>query len=174
MAAILEVYFCLIYPSFAYLFLISYFLFRSLKSWDMDSINFGFPNGAEVDLKIAENFEEDDLVAFLKSYADSKNLGGNILTSKICLNSVADPAANWYLDLFSIYSAVILRCVHAPKCCATILNTIVSRHLQAKIAFDSNRQMYQENNIFKVIKSKIQNSVKKLLVQQCGYLTEVT
>ena len=47
----------------------------------MNSINVGFPNGAEVDLKIDETFKEDDLVKFLRNYADHKEgIGGNILT----------------------------------------------------------------------------------------------
>jgi len=47
----------------------------------VDSINVGFANGAEVDLRIDENFKEDDLVKFLQNYAEQKKgIGGNILT----------------------------------------------------------------------------------------------
>ena len=47
----------------------------------MNSINVGFANGAEIDLKIDENFKEDDLVKFLQNYAEQKEgIGGNILT----------------------------------------------------------------------------------------------
>ena len=60
------------------------FLFRSLKSWDMHSINVGFANGAEIDLKIMEDFKESDLVEFLRNYADLKGIGGNILTGDSC------------------------------------------------------------------------------------------
>ena len=49
----------------------------------MRSINVGFANGAEIDLKIDENFKETDLVTFLKNYADGNGIGGNILTSKL-------------------------------------------------------------------------------------------
>lgn len=56
---------------------------RSLKSWNMNSINVGFANGAEIDLKIDENFKEDDLVKFLQNYAEhQEGIGGNILTCK--------------------------------------------------------------------------------------------
>ena len=56
---------------------------RSLKSWNMNSINVGFANGAEIDLKIDENFKEDDLVKFLQNFAERKEgIGGNILTCK--------------------------------------------------------------------------------------------
>lgn len=61
-------------------------VYKSLQSWDMRSINVGFANGAEVGLKIAENFKESDVVALLKNYADGNGIGGNILTI-IC----ADP-----------------------------------------------------------------------------------
>lgn len=57
-------------------------VFRSMKSWDMRSINVGFANGAEVGLKIAENFKETDMVTLLKNYADGNVMGGNILTSE--------------------------------------------------------------------------------------------
>lgn len=49
----------------------------------MRSINVGFANGAEVGLKIDENFKESDMVTFLKNYADQNGVGGNILTSKL-------------------------------------------------------------------------------------------
>lgn len=49
----------------------------------MRSINVGFANGAEVGLKIEENFKESDMVIFLKNYADQNGVGGNILTSKL-------------------------------------------------------------------------------------------
>lgn len=49
----------------------------------MRSINVGFANGAEVGLKIAENFKESDVVALLKNYADGNGIGGNILTSTL-------------------------------------------------------------------------------------------
>lgn len=55
-------------------------IYKSLKSWDMHSINVGFANGAEIDLKIMEDFKESELVEFLRSYADLKGVGGNILT----------------------------------------------------------------------------------------------
>ena len=58
-------------------------VFRSLKSWDMHSINVGFANGAEIDLKIMEDFKESELVEFLRSYADLKGVGGNILTGEL-------------------------------------------------------------------------------------------
>ena len=49
----------------------------------MDSINVGFADGAEIDLKIDENFNEDDLVKFLQNYAElQEGIGGNILTCK--------------------------------------------------------------------------------------------
>ena len=48
----------------------------------MRSINVGFANGAEIGLKIDENFKESDMVTFLKNYADQNGVGGNILTSK--------------------------------------------------------------------------------------------
>lgn len=57
-------------------------LFRSMKCWDIRSINFGFANGAEVGLKIAENFKENNMVTLLKNYADGNLIGGNILTSE--------------------------------------------------------------------------------------------
>ena len=54
-----------------------------MSCWNKDDINKGVVNGAEVDLKIREDFKEDDLVAFLASYAEENhNLGGNILTGK--------------------------------------------------------------------------------------------
>lgn len=53
-----------------------------MKCWDMRSINVGFANGAEVGLKIAENFKESDMVTLLKNYADGNVIGGNILTSE--------------------------------------------------------------------------------------------
>lgn len=59
------------------------FLLRSLKNWDIPSINVGFANGAEIGLKIDENFKEDDMVTFLKNYADHNSIGGNILTSEL-------------------------------------------------------------------------------------------
>ena len=60
-----------------------YFYLRSLKSWNLNSINVGFANGAEIDLKIDENFKEHDLVKFLRKYAEQKEgIGGNILTGK--------------------------------------------------------------------------------------------
>ena len=55
---------------------------RALKSWDNTFIKSGLANGAEVDLKIEEDFKEEDLVTFLKRYAEGKEIGGNILTSK--------------------------------------------------------------------------------------------
>lgn len=66
-------------PIFIYVSLLA----RALKSWDCDSINLGLSNGAEVDLKIEENFKEQDLVQFLKNYAEQKQIGGNILTSRL-------------------------------------------------------------------------------------------
>ena len=57
-------------------------IFRSLKIWDMRSINVDFANGAELGLKVDENFKESDMVAFLKNYADQNGVGGNILSSK--------------------------------------------------------------------------------------------
>ena len=62
-------------------------LTRALKSWDSLFINVGLANGAEVDLKIEEDFKEEDLVTFLKGYAEGKEIGGNILTSKHSLTS---------------------------------------------------------------------------------------
>lgn len=59
------------------------FVLRSLKNWDMRSINVGFANGAELGLKIDENFKESDMVTFLKNYVDQNGIGGNILTSKL-------------------------------------------------------------------------------------------
>lgn len=53
-----------------------------MKCWEVPSINFGFANGAEVGLKIAENFKETDMVTLLKNYADGNLIGGNILTSE--------------------------------------------------------------------------------------------
>ena len=44
----------------------------------------GFANGAEIDLKIMEDFKESDLVEFLRNYADLKGIGGNILTGDSC------------------------------------------------------------------------------------------
>ena len=58
-------------------------LLRSLKTWDIPSINVGFANGAEIGLKIDENFKENDMVTFLKNYADHNSVGGNILTSEL-------------------------------------------------------------------------------------------
>ena len=60
------------------------FNLRSLKTWNIPSINVGFANGAEVDLKIEENFKESDLVAFLRNYADLNGVGANILTREFC------------------------------------------------------------------------------------------
>ena len=55
---------------------------RALKCWDNPSINLGFSNGAEIDIKIEETFSEEDLVTFLKNYADQKaSAGGNIMSS---------------------------------------------------------------------------------------------
>ena len=49
----------------------------------MKSINVGFANGAEIDLKIEENFKEDDLVKFLQNFAEhQEGIGGNLLTCK--------------------------------------------------------------------------------------------
>lgn len=49
----------------------------------MNSINVGFANGAEIDLKIDENFKEGDLVKFLQNFAEhQEGIGGNILTCK--------------------------------------------------------------------------------------------
>ena len=50
----------------------------------MHSINIGFANGAEIGLKIMEDFKESDLVEFLRNYADLKGIGGNILTGDSC------------------------------------------------------------------------------------------
>ena len=61
-----------------------------MKCWDMPSINIGFANGAEVGLKIAENFKESDMVDFLKNYADGNGIGGNILTSTLKTTHVKD------------------------------------------------------------------------------------
>ena len=41
----------------------------------MRSINVGFANGAELGLKIDENFKESDMVTFLKNYADQNEEG---------------------------------------------------------------------------------------------------
>ena len=54
----------------------------------MRSINLGFANGAEIDLKIDENFKESDMVTFLKNYADHNGIGGNILSSKLLRNGL--------------------------------------------------------------------------------------
>ena len=43
----------------------------------MHSINIGFANGAEIGLKIMEDFKECDLVEFLRNYADLKGIGGD-------------------------------------------------------------------------------------------------
>ena len=59
------------------------FIIRSLKSWDMPSINVGFANGAEIDLKIDEKFTENDMVKFLENYANQNGIGGNILSGKL-------------------------------------------------------------------------------------------
>ena len=72
-----------VFRSFTYMVFAS-FLFSSLKSWDMHCINVGFANGAEIDLKIMEDFKESDLVDFLRNYADLKGIGGNILTGDSC------------------------------------------------------------------------------------------
>ena len=70
---------------------------RSLKNWDMRSINVGFANGAEIGLKIDENFKESDMVTLLKNYADQNGVGGNILTSKFwCTGQY------WSLIFFSV------------------------------------------------------------------------
>ncbi|KAK2570558.1 putative dehydratase PflD [Acropora cervicornis] len=70
-------------------------VYKSMKCWDMRSINVGFANGAEVGLKIAENFKESDMVTLLKNYADGNVIGGNILTI-ICANP--DTFANAQLN----------------------------------------------------------------------------
>ena len=70
-----------------------------MKCWDMPSINIGFANGAEVGLKIAENFKESDMVDFLKNYADGNGIGGNILTSTLKTTHVKDTAGKFLLPL---------------------------------------------------------------------------
>ena len=56
---------------------------RALKCWDDASVhvNLGFSNGAEVDLNIDGDFKEEDLVKFLRSYSEQKEIGRSVLTS---------------------------------------------------------------------------------------------
>lgn len=54
-----------------------------MSNWNHERIKTGFSNGAEIDLNIHENFPEEELVKFIKSYAekDSK-IGANIITGE--------------------------------------------------------------------------------------------
>ena len=70
-----------------------------MKCWDMPSINTGFANGAEVGVKIAENFKESDMVDFLKNYANGNGIGGNILTSTLKTTHVKDGGGGFLLLL---------------------------------------------------------------------------
>jgi hypothetical protein len=61
--------------------------FRAMKSWNIRDLNVGVANGAEIDLTIAEDFSKNDLVTFLRKFADEDGeLGGNIVTGKFILN----------------------------------------------------------------------------------------
>lgn len=52
-----------------------------MKNWNIRDLNIGVANGAEIDLAISEDFSKNDLVAFLRKYADEvEEIGGNILT----------------------------------------------------------------------------------------------
>lgn len=55
-------------------------IYRSLGAWNIDAIKTGFSNGAEIDLNIREDFPEQELVDFLREYADGESIGGNIIT----------------------------------------------------------------------------------------------
>lgn len=55
-----------------------------MKNWDHAEIKTGFSNGAEVDLNIHENFPENELVNFIRSFANGEDgIGANLLTSEI-------------------------------------------------------------------------------------------
>ncbi|CAC5374758.1 unnamed protein product [Mytilus coruscus] len=56
-------------------------IYKSMKNWDHGDIKTGFSNGAEVDLNMHENFPEDELVNFIRSYANGEDgIGANLLT----------------------------------------------------------------------------------------------
>lgn len=56
-------------------------IYKSMKNWDHVEIKTGFSNGAEVDLNIHENFPEDELVEFIRRFANGEDgIGANLLT----------------------------------------------------------------------------------------------
>ena len=55
-----------------------------LPYWDIEELKTKYSNGCEVGFTIAEGTKEKDLIDFLRHYANNeKNLGGNIMSSKI-------------------------------------------------------------------------------------------
>lgn len=78
-----------------------------MSSWNIDEINIGINNGAEVDLNIREDFPLDELKEFLKKYANQEGeIGGNILTGKWPIEQmwlhgyITHTAGLPYVDLF--------------------------------------------------------------------------
>lgn len=53
--------------------------FRTLRDWDLKSVNFGIANGATIDLNIREDFPLDRLTELIQGFAHSK-LGSNLIT----------------------------------------------------------------------------------------------
>ena len=59
-----------------------------MRNWNIRDLNIGVANGAEIDLAISEEFSKNDLVSFLRNFADEKEeIGGNILTGKLLANT---------------------------------------------------------------------------------------
>lgn len=54
-------------------------IYQSLKSWRVDSIEYGLSNASPVDMNIPEDFDLDDLKAFVRSYAQGET-GSNLIT----------------------------------------------------------------------------------------------
>ncbi len=54
-------------------------IYKSLKDWNVPSINFGLSNAAPIDLNIREDFPVKEMTKVIKQFADSK-IGSNLLT----------------------------------------------------------------------------------------------
>lgn len=54
-------------------------IYQSLKSWQVESIEYGLSNASPVDMNIAETFSLDDLKRFVAAYAQGET-GSNLIT----------------------------------------------------------------------------------------------
>jgi pyruvate-formate lyase len=54
-------------------------IYQSLKSWRVDSIEYGLSNASPVDMNIPEDFDLGDLKAFVRAYAQGET-GSNLIT----------------------------------------------------------------------------------------------